>query len=175
MRDGSRVWASYRKGPGLLEFNLATKKIKTLIGGPSGAYALSVFDLTTDQKRTMPIKEEYGGPAVITNDGRYVSLIGREGSLTTWDISTAKTTTSILTRIREMHTRVDFMTLANDDRWLVTAGNHRDIAIFDRTTLRLRLFTQNSSGAFYVEEVWIKGNRMISTNDTGVMYSGVIK
>lgn len=40
--DGTRAWATYRKGPGLLEFPLASRKIKTLIGGPSGAYALSV-------------------------------------------------------------------------------------------------------------------------------------
>ncbi|HXQ73130.1 MAG TPA: WD40 repeat domain-containing protein, partial [Pyrinomonadaceae bacterium] len=40
--DNSKVWASYSKGPGLLEFDLTTNKIKTLLGGPSGAYAVSV-------------------------------------------------------------------------------------------------------------------------------------
>ena len=328
--DGSKAWASYRQGPGLMEFNLATKKIKTLIGGPSGAYALSVlsedgqtgevltggadgyvrlwklaglslvkeykvadseyfvrdavlvpgsrravigimrmdwqearsaplttiilldldsgqqkklfdaytmrtqlevvdnhivfaefdrikfstidgvktkreleagapiirtavsdnnrwlaavdesnkltiFDLTTGEKRTMPISEGLDGPMVVTNDGSYVSRIGHDGTLTTWDITNANTTTSTLNRIREMHTRVDFMTLANNDRWLVTAGNHRDVAIFDRTTSRLLFFIQSGSAAVYVEKVWIKGNRIIMTGDTGVMHSGVLK
>lgn len=330
--DGSKVWASYRQGPGLLEFDLASKKIKTLIGGPSGAYALSVlsddgktgevltggadgyvrlwnlsdvsllkeykvagpnyfvkdallvpgtrravvgtlrmdwmkasspdevpvtvsvldletgqqkklfdaftvrspielvdnhlvfaelgsirfatldgvktkrelnldaaiarmavsangqwlavvdytnkltvFDLKTDQKRTMTIVEEYAGPIVITNDGKYVYRMGLEGSLTLWDISTSNTTSHILTRIREMHSRVDFMTLAKDDRWLVVAGNHRDVGIFDRATLRMLFYMQTAGAAWYMESVWIGGDRMLMTSDTGVMYSAVLK
>lgn len=330
--DGSKAWASYRQGPGLLEFDLAAKKIKTLIGGPSGAYALSVlsddgktgevltggadgyvrlwklsdlsllkeykvagpnyfvkdallvpgsrravfgtlrmdwmkepspdqvpvtvtvldletgqqkklfdaftvrtpielidnhlvfaelgsikfvtldgvktkrelklgeaiarmavsanghwlavvgysnkltvFDLKTDQRQTMTIDEEYNGPIVITNDGKYVYRIGLEGSLTMWDISTSQTTTHTLTRVREMHSRVDFITLAHDDRWLVVAGNHRDVGIFDRATLRMLFYTQTAGAAWYVEGVWIGGDRMINTTDTGVMYSGVLK
>ena len=136
---------------------------------------LTVFDLTTGRKRTMSIKEEYAGPADITNDGRYVYLIGREGSLTTWDIVSGKTSTSVLARIREMHTRADFMTLANDDRWLVIAGNHRDVGIFDRATLKLLFYMQNAAAAHYVEQVWIRGNRMIVTNDTGVVHAGILK
>ena len=136
---------------------------------------LTVFDLTTGEKRTMPVNEDYEGPLVVTNDGGQVYSIGHEGSLTTWDIAKATTSIVQLKRIREMHSRVDFMTLANDDRWLVTAGNHRDVAIFDRNNLRLLFFTQSGGAAVYVEKIWIKGNRMISTTDTGVMYSGVIK
>jgi WD40 repeat protein len=330
--DGSRVWASYSKGPGLLEFDLTTNKIKTLIGGPSGAYALSVrtedgrsgevltggadgyvrlwklddlslikeykvakpeqfvsdallvpgsrravvavmrmdwqtasldeqipvevvlldletgqqrklfdihgwrtrlalvddqivyaemgrikfatiegvktkrefnlntaimqtavsangrwlavidyskkltvFDLTTGRKRTISIKDEHGGPVVITNEGRHVYRAVGEGSLTTWDMSNGKTTTTRLIKVSEMHSRVDYMTLAHDDRWLVTCGNHRDLAIFDRTTLRLLFIMQNAAAAHFVEKVWIKGDRLIMTSDTGVMHSGVIK
>ena len=40
--DGSKAWATYRKGPGFLEFDLRTNKIKTLIRGQSGAYSISV-------------------------------------------------------------------------------------------------------------------------------------
>jgi WD40 repeat protein len=329
--DGSKVWASYRKGPGLLEFDLSTKKLKTLIGGPSGAYALSVvtedgktgdvltggadgyvrlwkladlslikeykvansdyfvrdavlvpgarravvgimridwqtgspdaqgvtvilldletgqqkklfeaytdrtsikvidnqivfaeydrikfatldgvktkreltldspilrttvsannrwlaviddskkltvFDLTTGQKRTVLITDDDGGPAVVTNDGKYVYRIGHEGSLTTWDMDAGKTTTSVLDRVREMHSRVDFVTLGNDDRWLVTAGNHQDLGIFDRATLKLLFYTRTGGAATYVENAWIKGDRLIMTTDIGIMYSGVIK
>jgi WD40 repeat protein len=330
--DGSKTWASYRKGPGLLEFDLTTNKIKTLIGGPSGAYTLSVvtqdgqsgelltggadgyvrlwklddlslikeykvakpehfvsdghmvpgshravvgimridketgsfdqetptevillnletgqqrklfdvyswrtriavvdnqivyadegrikfaaidgpqskrefnigaailqtalssngrwlavvdyskkltvFDLRTGRKRMMPIKIDDRGPVVMTNDGRYVYLISHEGELTGWDLVTAKTTTTVLTRIREMHTRVDFMTLAHDDRWLVTAGNHQDVGIFDRATHRLLFYMHAGGAAHYVEKVWIKGSRMILTTDIGVMYDGVLK
>ena len=331
--DGSKVWASYSKGPGLLEFDLAAKKIKTLIEGPSGAYALSVltedgqtgevltgggdgyvrlwkladlslikeykvataehfvsdallvpgsrravvgivrmdskrasfdeqmpmavilldletgqqkklfdvfgwrtrlalinnqivfselgrikfatldgvktkrefflnsaimqtavsannrwlavidyskklhvFNLATGRKRTITIKDEIGGgPAVITNDGRFVYRAISEGMLRTWDMVTAKTTTNPLSEMRNVHTRVDFLSLTNDDRWLVAAGNHSDVGIFERTTLRTLLYVQNSAAAFYVEKVWVKGNRMIMTGDSGVMHSGVLK
>ena len=325
--DGAKVWASYRKGPGLLEFDRATNKIKTLLGGPSGAYALSVngssgevltggadgyvrlwkfedlslikeynvakkgyfvseahlvpgsraaivgvrlarqptpdrpleptevirldldtgeqkklfdehvwqsqlavvgneivyaegdrvrlvridgdgsarevkmygpivttavsannrwlavvdstarmtvVDLTTLQRRTIP-KGGSDPPIVITNDGRYIYQMGHEGSLTRWDIVTGATTNSVLARIREMHSNVDFMTLANNDRWLVTAGNHGDVGIFDRATGRLVAYTQTAASAFYVEKVWTNGKRMIVTTDTGVMYDGILK
>jgi hypothetical protein len=123
----------------------------------------------------MPVNEEFGGATAITNDGKLVYLLGHEGSLTTWDIINATTTTSTLDRVREMHSNVDFMTLANDDRWLVSAGNHRDVGIFDRSTLRMLFYTQTGGAVWYMEKVWLKGNRIIMTSDTGVMYSGIIK
>lgn len=86
-----------------------------------------------------------------------------------------KTTKHVLSKVREIHSRVDFMTLANDDRWLVIAGNHRDVGIFDRTTLEPLYYMPNRAAATYVEEVWIRGDRMIMATDTGVMHSGVIK
>jgi WD40 repeat protein len=325
-RDGSKVWASYSKGPGLMEFDLTTKKIKTLIGGPSGAYAVSVttedgqtgdlltggadgyvrlwnladislnkeykvakpgsyvseahlvpnsrravigvrkmpveheppgpeeivvlnletgeqkklfellswrahvvvadntivypegnririrnldgsesprelrtkgvidvtalssnkrwyaatdeteltvFDLKTDQKKTMSIKAVEYGPLVVTDDGRHVYNLGLDGALTHWDLDTGTATSTVLGRVREMHSRVDFITLANDDRWLVTAGNHHDVGIFDRTTGRMVFYAQTGGAAYFVEKVWIKGKRMILTTDIGVMYEGV--
>ena len=327
--DGSKVWASYSKGPGLLEFDLTTKKIKTLIGGPSGAYALSVntqdgqtgelltggadgyvrlwnladislikeykvakpgyfvseahlvpgsrraivdvsriptqheppgpgeiigldletgqqkklfdllywrahvavvdntivypegnrvkfrnidgtvtgrelsangfisftavsankrwlavidetqrltvFDLKTEQRKTIRIKPLESGTIVVTDDGRHVYNLANEGALTHWDLNTGQATNSVLSKVREMHSRVDFMTLANDDRWLVTAGNHHDVGIFDRTTGRLVFYMQTGGAAFYIEKVWLKGKRMIVTTDTGVMYEGVLQ
>lgn len=136
---------------------------------------LTVFDLQTAQKKTIPIKLSEPGPLVITDDGLHVYSIGSEGALTHWNVRTGKATSSVLTRIREMHTNVDFMTLANDGRWLVTAGNHHDVGIFDRATGRLVFYTQVGGAAFYVEKVWIKGKRMIVTTDTGVMYDGVLQ
>jgi hypothetical protein len=64
------------------------------------------------------------------------------------------------------------MTLVNNDEWLVTAGNHGDVGIFDRATERLVAYTRSSSAAFYVEKVWINGKRMIFATDTGVMIDG---
>lgn len=326
--DGSKVWASYTKGPGLLEFDLTTNKIKTLIGGPSGAYAVSVvtpegqtgelltggadgyvrlwnladfsllkeykvagpghyvsdaqlvagtrravvevnriigprdqpgpsdivhldlesgqqkklfdfyswrariaivnnqivypegdrikfrnldgsqvarelrvagfigatalsankrwlavfeeqnltvFDLQSAQKKTMRIKPVDYGPVVVTDDGSHVYNLGVEGALTHWNVRTGRSTNSVLGRIRENHSRVDFMTLANDDRWLVTAGNHHDVGIFDRAIGRLAFYTQVEGAAFFVEKVWIKDKRMIVTTDSGVMYDGVLQ
>jgi hypothetical protein len=64
------------------------------------------------------------------------------------------------------------MTLANDDKWLVTAGNHGDVGIFDRATGSLVCYTQTSAAGFYVENVWVSGDRMVLTTDTGVMFEG---
>ena len=324
--DGARVWATYRQGPGLLEFTLASRKIKTLIGGPSGAYALSVatqdgllltggadryvrlwkladlslskeysvappehfvtsahlvpggrqaivgvmqirkeeepsspipievilLDLETGERRkvldvkwwraniglignqlvypeadrvklatiesgqtirefnakasvrrwavsangqwlaifdfgetlsifeiqtgkqvaTQPTKGNDAGPVVITNDGRYVYQVAHGGKLSRWDMQTGEVSESVLTRVREMSTSVDFITIANDDKWLITAGNHGDVGIFELPTGNLVSYTRTSAAAFYVEKVWVSGDRMIFTTDTGVMFDG---
>jgi hypothetical protein len=111
---------------------------------------------------------------VVTDDGRYVYNIAQEGALTYWDLETGKATETVLAKIREMHSRVDFVTVANDDRWLVTAGNHHDVGIFDRATGRLVFYMQVGGAVFFVEKVWLKGKRMIVTTDIGVMYDGVL-
>jgi WD40 repeat protein len=139
------------------------------------AQKLTVFDLKTNQKKTISIKLGYPAPVVVTDDGRYVYSLGHEGALTSWDLRTGRATNSVLRRIREMHSNVDFITLANDDRWLVTAGNHRDVGIFDRATGRMVFYIQTGGAAFWVEKVWIKGKRMIVTTDTGVMYDGLLQ
>jgi WD40 repeat protein len=134
---------------------------------------LTVFDLKSEQKKTMTIDPAESGTVVVTDDGRYVYNIAQEGALTYWDLDTGKATEIVLAKIREMHSRVDFMTVANDDRWLVTAGNHHDVGIFDRATGRLVFYMQVGGAVFFVEKVWLKGKRMIVTTDTGVMYDGV--
>lgn len=136
---------------------------------------LTVFDLQTDTKKTISIQLSDVGPLLVTDDGLNVYTIEQEGALTHWNISTGEATSSVLAKIREMHSRVDFMTLANDDRWLVTAGNHHDVGIFDRATGRLVFYTQVGGAAFWVEKVWIKGKRVILTTDIGVMYDGVLQ
>jgi tricorn protease-like protein len=136
---------------------------------------LTVFDLQSDQKKSMSVTpEEYAG-LVITDDGQHVYNIASEGELTHWNVSAGTSEKTVLARIREMHTRVDFMTLANDDRWLVTAGNHHDVAIFERATGRLVFFVQAAAAAFYIEKVWLNNKRMIFTTDIGVMYEGVFQ
>ena len=79
-----------------------------------------------------------------------------------------------MARVREMSSNVDFITLANNDEWLITAGNHGDVGIFDRETGSLVSYTRTSASAFYVEKVWVGGDRMIFTTDTGVMFDGRI-
>jgi hypothetical protein len=75
----------------------------------------------------MATKADDWGPIVVANDGRYVYQVASEGQLTRWDVQTGEVSESVLTKVREMHTRADFMTLANDDKWLITAGNHGDV------------------------------------------------
>lgn len=134
---------------------------------------LSVFEIPTGKQTTaMATKADDWGPIVVTNDGRYVYQVASEGQLTRWDPQTGEVRESVLAKIREMHTRADFMTLANDDKWLITAGNHGDVGIFDRATGNLVCYTQTSAAGFYVEKVWVGGDRMIVTTDTGVMFEG---
>jgi WD40 repeat protein len=136
---------------------------------------MTVFDLNTGQKKSISVKLDDIGPLVVTDDGVHVHSVADGGELIDWNIDTGEVTRSLLTIIRDMHTRVDFLNLANSDRWLVTAGNHHDVGIFDRATNRLVFFMQVSSAVWYVEKVWISGNRMIVTTDTGVMYDGILK
>ena len=136
---------------------------------------LTVFDLKSEQKTTISIELNDSGPLVVTDDGKHVYRIAHGGTLIYWNVSTGKVTSSVLTRIREMHTQVDFMTVANNDRWLVTAGNHHDVGIFDRVTGRLVFYGQTGAAAFWVEKVWTNGKRMIVTTDTGVLYDGILK
>lgn len=135
---------------------------------------LSVFDLKTLQKKTISIQPEAWGAFVVTNDGGYVYQIAHEGQLTRWNINTGQSSQRVLSRIREMHSNVDFMTLSNDDRWLLTAGNHGDVGIFDRETGRLLHYTRIAAAAFYVEKIWINSNQIIFTTDTGVMFGGTL-
>jgi WD40 repeat protein len=133
---------------------------------------LTVVELNTSKTKAISIKGNAGGPTLVTNDGQYVYQIGHEGELTKWNIRTGQMQQSVLSRIREMHSNVDFMTLSEDDKWLVTAGNHGDVGVFDRETGRLLFYTRTASAAFYVERVWVKGNRMLITTDSGVMLQG---
>src|SRR5262245_57653803 len=133
---------------------------------------LTVVDLSTSKMKTISLKGAFGGATVVTNDGQYVYQIANEGQLTKFNINTGQAQQSVLSRIREMHTNVDFMTLSEDDKWLVTAGNHGDVGVFDRETGRLLFYTRTASAAFYVEKVWVKGNRILITTDSGVMLKG---
>lgn len=137
------------------------------------AGTLTVFDLTTFTRRAISIKPvPDAGPLAITNDGRHVYVLKSDGQLASWNVDTSEFSESTLKRIREMHTRADFMTLANDDKWVVTAGNHGDVGIFERTTSRLVSYTRVSAAFFYVEKVWVRGDRVIFTTDTGVLLDG---
>lgn len=327
--DGTKAWASYRKGPGFLEFDLKTNKIKTLLDGPSGAYGISVvikdsnegvlatggadgyvriwnlldlvlvkehhvappdsfvtdvnllrdgrraivgvmrmtksredqykqlidvvlLDLNSGKQKklfeispwqgnvsviddlvmypsfdrmklveletTQPIREfvvkkpiiksmlssnkkwlgildddknltvfevvtgkqvsskvlttEDHGPMVITNDGRYIHQVAHEGTLLTWDMQGGAMTEHVLRRVQDMSTNVDFITLANDDKWLVSAGNHGDVGVFERTTGNLVCYEESGAAVFYAEKAWLAGDRLIFTTDTGVLFDG---
>ncbi len=90
-------------------------------------------------------KSTDAGPLAITNDGRYVYRVAHGGRLLMWDMKTSKFKETALTRVQEMHSNVDFVTLANDDKWVVIAGNHGDAGLFDRLTSRLVSYTRVSS------------------------------
>lgn len=135
--------------------------------------ALTVFEVATGRKVSSKLIEpgEYG-PMAITNDGHYIHQVAPEGTFLTWNTQTGEMTKHDLTRIHSMHTNVDFITLANDDQWLVTAGNHGDVGIFERATGKLVCYEESRAAAFYAEKAWVGGDRLIFTTDTGVMFDG---
>lgn len=139
------------------------------------AKKLTVINLTTFKKKRAAFKSEDAGPLAVTNDGRYVSFVAHGGRFLTFDMKTSKLTETVLKEIRDASSNVDFMTLANDDKWIVVTGNHSEVAIFDRKTTRVVAYTRTSAAAFYVETVWIRGDRIIFTTDTGVVFDGRLR
>ncbi len=139
------------------------------------AQKLTILDLKTLKRRRVVFKPKDAGPLAVTNDGRYVSLVAHGGRFLTYDLKTAKLTESVLKEIRDVHSNVDFLTLANDDKWIVVTGNHGDVGVFDRATARLVSYTRVSAAAFYIETAWIRDNRIIFTTDIGVLFDGRLK
>ena len=181
--DGNRIRIAKMDGSqDTRQFSLRSPIVRTAVSTNGQRLAvldakktLSVFNVATGRAKRVAAKTEESGPLVVTEDGRYVYQIASAGELTRWDMKNGGITNMILRRVRDMHSRVDFMTLANGDKWLVTAGNHGDVGIFERETGRLVCYTQTSAAAFFVEKVWVSGNRMIFTTDTGVMIDGMLK
>jgi hypothetical protein len=141
--------------------------------------SLYVFDIETGLRKVKqkgePADGEWWFPLEVTNDGRYVYTIVGEGSLTRWDTVTGQPKKMVLQRLRETHSRSDFISLAENDTLFVAAGNHGDFGVFDALTGKLLSYGQIPAAAFFVEKVWVGGNRIVLTTDTGVMYSGSLR
>ena len=134
---------------------------------------LTVFEVATAKEISSKLLEadDYG-PMSITNDGNYLHQVTHDGTLITWNTQSNEMTRRELKRIHDMHTNADFITLANDDQWLITAGNHGDIGIFERATGNLVCYELSGAAVFYAEKAWVRGDRLIFTTDTGVMFDG---
>jgi WD40 repeat protein len=134
---------------------------------------LTIFEVATAREiSAKPLATDEDGPMAITNDGKYVYQVLRDGTFVKWNSQSKETSKLELTRIRGMHTNVDFITLANDDQWLITAGNHGDVGIFESATGKLVCYEQSGAAVFYAEKAWVRGDRLIFTTDTGVLFDG---
>lgn len=142
--------------------------------------AFCVFEIETGRRVASQRAEETAQgvpeprPQAITNDGRYVYSIGSEGNLTRWDATTNQTTKMVLQKLRQVHSRVDYLTLAENDTLIVTPGNHGDVGVYDSQTGELISYTRTPAAVFWTEKAWLSENRLIFTTDTGVMYSGTL-
>jgi hypothetical protein len=156
---GSRVWASYRKGPGLLEFDLASNRIKTLIEGPSGAYAISVLDQN--------------------QSGRLLTG-GADGYVRLWKLDD-------FSLIKEF--RIAPAGYFVTDVHLIADGRKAIVSVMrmrKRTEPRsdpvevLMLDLENGQQTKMLDVKWwrakisVIGNHMIFTTDTGVMFGGTL-
>lgn len=162
-------------GP-IRNFNLSANKRWLLAVDHSST--LYIFEIETGRRTASQRAEEADKgvqatrPQAITNDGRYVYAIGFDGNLTRWDAATNQTSSMVLQKLREMHSSVDVLTLAENDTLVVAPGNHGDVGVFDSQSGELIMYTRTPAAAFWVEKAWLTGNRLIFTTDTGVMYSG---
>ena len=51
-------------------------------------------------------------------------------------------------------------------------GIHGDVGIFEAATGNLVCYEQSSAAVFYAEKAWVRGDRLIYTTDTGVLFDG---
>lgn len=104
----------------------------------------------------------------ITNDGRFVYTTDFHANLKKWD-----TKTNQVTELAEIRGQARTLKLSSDEKEIVIGGNHRDVAVYDSAGER-RLYMTLTASDFYITNVWLGGDRLLFSTDTGVIFDGVI-
>ena len=135
-----------------------------------------LFEIATGKVSSrVKTKLEMESPVAAGNEGHFVYAVSREEILTRWDTRTGEIKETPLKRLSEIHDRSDFITLSSDGKQLVVCGSHSDLAIVDPDSGEVLFYDRIPAGVWFVEKVWLSGDRLVLTTDTGVMYSGKLE
>lgn len=105
----------------------------------------------------------------ITNNGRYVYTTEFEATLRQWD-----TKTNTMKELASIPGQAATLKLSRDEKEIVMGGNHRDVAVFDIASGEERLYVRVPASDFYVTNVWLAGERLLFSTDTGVMFDCLV-
>src|SRR6185369_16845763 len=104
---------------------------------------------------------------VVNNDGTYVYLTDFRTGLSQWN-----TKTDVVKQLTSIHGQAASLNLSVDETRVLIGGNHRDVQIYDASSGESFAAFETDSSDFYVTNVWLKGERLIFTTDTGVLFDG---
>lgn len=129
------------------------------------------FDIRSGKRTVVGRKnvEDLTGLA-ITNDGGYVYTTEFRAKLRRWD-----TQTGTMKELTEITGQAHAVELSRDEREIIIGGNHRDVAIIDIASGEERLYIKVTASDFYVSNVWLSGDRLLFSTDTGVLFDGLVK
>jgi WD40 repeat protein len=120
------------------------------------------------QAQTAQLKLD--GRLVITNNGRYVYTTEFGGAVRRWD-----TQSNTLKELMTVRGIPHSLRLSTDERRLAIGGNHRDVGVYDAESGKPIGGFDVEASDFYVTNVWLRGNRLIFTTDSGVLFDGVLE
>ena len=106
----------------------------------------------------------------ISNDGRYVYTTEFGATLRQWDAQT-----SVTKEIASIRGQARNLRLSRDEQELAIGGNHRDVAVYHIATGERRLYFEIAAADFYVTNVWLAGDRLLFSTDSGVLFEGHVK
>ena len=104
----------------------------------------------------------------ITNNGRFVYTTEFEANLRKWD-----TKSNSMKELASIRGQAKTLKLSRDEQEIVIGGNHRDVAVYDDVGER-RLYMMITASDFYVTNVWLGGDRLLFSTDSGVIFDGLI-
>ena len=106
----------------------------------------------------------------ISSDGRYVYSTEFESTLRQWDMQTSQ-----MKEIGSIRGQTRDLRLSIDETQILIGGNHRDVAVYEIASGKRRLYFEIAAADFYVTALWLGGDRLLFSTDSGVLFDGRVK
>ena len=156
-------------GEPLGSFAVSRNGLWLAVAGKSGT--LNLFEVSTGRRvLSKTAKVEDLSHIAVTGDGRYVYTTEWMANIRRWD---TRADTSV--RVGGYKGQSAFLRLSRDERRIVIGGNHRDVGVYDAADGKALAYLRVSSSDFHVTNGWLSGDRLIFTDDSGVMHDGVFE